>query len=126
GGMRSTKKRWSTCGAWSKSARSPYTACPHSTSTASRRRPGGESCPALLTVIPAQPRSPHDLQLYPDQPVSVLSAPLQASLPRWLERERHPCGDAVRPDIRTSRGRLLPAAGRCRGALPGVVHSPGK
>ena len=36
---------------------------------------GGKNSPSLPTISVGR-RCPHDLQLYPDQPVSVLSAPL--------------------------------------------------
>ena len=55
----------------------------------------------------------NDLQLHPDQPIPNLPAAVSASLPRWLEGERHPGSDAVRPRLRTSPGRLF-SPGRSR------------
>ena len=60
----------------SRSAKSPYMASLSSTSTASRRRPVGKNSQSLPTVMIVGLRCRHDLQLYPDQPVSVLPTPL--------------------------------------------------
>ena len=46
-----------------------------------------EKLSVLPTIIPVGLRWLHDLQLYSDQPVSVLPTSLQASLPRWLEEK---------------------------------------
>ena len=54
-----------------------------------------EELSVFTEAISVGRRCLRDLQLYPDQPVPVLPAPLQASLPRRLERERHPGGHAV-------------------------------
>src|SRR5439155_11504302 len=89
-------------------------ASPSLTSMVSLRLTAGRnSRPPPLTIL-LDLRWPDDLQLYPDQPVSDLPAPIPSSLSRWLERERHPGSHALRTRLRTRSGRLLPAP-RCRG-----------
>src|SRR5438876_12230570 len=60
-------------------------ASPCSTSTDLRRLAAGRnSRPPPLTIL-LDLRWPDDLQLYPDQPIPDLSAPLPSSLSGWLE-----------------------------------------
>src|SRR5438309_8992208 len=94
-----------------------------STSIASRPLPGGRNSPSLPTAISVGLRCPRDVQRHADQPLSLLPAPLQASLSQWLERERHSGSHAVRPSLRASRGCLLSTAGCLRGALPRMGSS---
>src|SRR5437870_12616475 len=72
---------------------------------------GRNSRPPPLTIL-LDLRWPDDLQLYPDQPLSDLPAPLPSSLSRWLAGERHPGSHALRTCLRTCSGRLLSAARR--------------
>src|SRR5580693_8126019 len=55
----------------------------------------------------------NDIQLHSDQPIPHLPAAISASLPRWVERKGHAGGDALRPCLRTSPGRLF-SPGRSR------------
>src|SRR5437870_9541206 len=74
---------------------------------------GRNSRPPPLTIL-LDLRWPDDLQLYPDQPISDLPAPLPSSLSRWLAGEGHPGSHALRACFRTRSSRLLSAA-RCGG-----------
>src|SRR6266566_3328046 len=95
-------------------------ASPSLTSMVSLRLTAGRnSRPPPLTIL-LDLRWPDDLQLYPDQPIPDLSAPLPSSLSGWLERERHSGSHALRTSLRTGSGRLLSAARRSGCAVSGV------
>src|SRR5207249_8481708 len=87
-------------------------ASPSSTLTDSLRLTAGRNSRPPPRTILLDLRWPDDLQLYPDQPILDLPAPLPPSLSRWLAGERHAGSHALRPCLRTRSGCLLSAARR--------------
>src|SRR5439155_5320969 len=95
-------------------------ASPSSTSMVSLRLTAGRnSRPPPLTIL-LDLRWPDDLQLYPNQPISRLSAPLPSSLSGWMAREGHPGSHALRSRLWAGSGRLLSAPRRSGCPVSGV------